>query len=183
MRILYLTQWFEPEPHNIKGLKFVRALKAAGHEVTVVTGFPNYPSGRVYPGYRVKLIQRERIEGVDVVRLALYPNHDTSSLRRSLNYLSFFLSALAYLLVRRQPFDRCYVYHPPITVGLAAAVAGLVRPLPFIIDIQDLWPDTLAATGMAGGRRLTRPVGWLCKFVYARAQAIVAQSEGIRTTL
>jgi glycosyltransferase involved in cell wall biosynthesis len=183
MRILYLTQWFEPEPHIIKGLKFVRALQAAGHQVTVVTGFPNYPSGRLYPGYRLRPIQRERIEGVDVVRLPLYPSHDSSSLRRSLNYLSFFLSALVYLLVRREAFDRAYVYHPPITVGLATAVAGLVRRLPFILDVQDLWPDTLAATGMAGGRRLTRPVGWLCAFVYRRAEAIVAQSEGIRTAL
>src|SRR5580698_11573068 len=109
MRILYLTQWFEPETHVIKGLKFVRALQAAGHEVTVVTGFPNYPSGRLYPGYRLKPIQRERIDGVDVVRLPLYPSHDTSSFRRSLNYLSFFLSALVYLLIRRRRFDLAYV--------------------------------------------------------------------------
>ena len=183
MRILYLTQWFEPEPHVIKGLRFVRALQDAGHEVTVVTGFPNYPSGRLYPGYRVKLIQRERIDGVDVVRLPLYPSHDASSLRRSLNYLSFFVSALAYLLVRRKAFDQAYVYHPPITVGLAAALAGMVRRLPFILDIQDLWPDTLAAVDMEGGRRLMRPIGWLCAFVYKRASAIVAQSEGIRATL
>jgi glycosyltransferase involved in cell wall biosynthesis len=183
MRILYLTQWFEPEPHIIKGLKFVRALQAAGHQVTVVTGFPNYPSGRLYPGYRLRSIQRERIDGVEVVRLPLYPSHDRSSVRRSLNYLSFFVSVLAWLLFRRQRFDRAYVYHPPITVGLAAALAGLVRRLPFILDVQDLWPDTLAAVGMAGGRRLARPIGWLCTFVYRRAEAIVAQSEGIRSAL
>jgi glycosyltransferase involved in cell wall biosynthesis len=183
MHILYLTQWFEPEPHMVKGLKFVRALQAAGHEVTVVTGFPNYPTGRLYPGYRLRLIQRERIEGVNVVRLPLYPSHDASSIRRSLNYLSFFLSALAYLLVRRERFDRAYVFHPPITVGLAAALAGLVRRLPFILDIQDLWPDTLAAVGMEGGRRLMGPIGWLCDFVYRRADAVVAQSEGMRAAL
>jgi glycosyltransferase involved in cell wall biosynthesis len=183
MRVLYLTQWFEPESHVIKGLKFVRALRAAGHQVTVVTGFPNYPSGRLYPGYRLQPFQRERIEDVDVIRLPLYPSHDSSSFRRSLNYLSFFLSALAYLLVRCERYDLAYVYHPPITVGLAAATAGLVRPLPFILDVQDLWPDTLAATGMAGGRRLTPLIGKLCAFVYWRAQAIVAQSEGIRQAL
>ena len=183
MRVLYLTQWFEPETHVIKGLKFVRALQAAGHEVTVVTGFPNYPSGRLHPGYKLKPIQRERIEGVDVIRLPLYPSHDNSSVRRSLNYLSFFVSALVYLLFRRERFDIAYVYHPPITVGLAAAVAGLVRRLPFILDVQDLWPDSLAATGMGGGRRLTPLIGRLCAFVYWRANAIVAQSEGIRTVL
>src|SRR4051794_32441804 len=108
MRILYLTQGFEPEPHMVKGLKFARALQAAGHQVTVVTGFPNYPQGRIYPGYRLKPIQRERIDGVNIVRLPLYPSHDTSSVRRSLTYLSFFLSVLAYLLFRRERFDRAY---------------------------------------------------------------------------
>ena len=183
MRIVYLTQWFEPESHVIKGLKFARALQAAGHTVTVVTGFPNYPSGRLYPGYRLKPIQRERIDGVDVVRLPLYPSHDASSFRRSLNYLSFFLSALIYLLVRRERFDLAYVYHPPITVGLAAALAGMVRRLPLVLDVQDLWPDSLAATGMAGGRRVAWWVGRLCALVYWRSNAIVAQSEGIHAAL
>ena len=183
MRILYLTQWFEPESHVIKGLKFARALQAAGHEVTVVTGFPNYPTGRLYPGYRLKPIQREWIEGVEVVRLPLYPSHDASAFRRSLNYLSFFLSVLTYLLVRRDRFDLAYVYHPPITVGLAAALSGLVRRLPFVLDIQDLWPDSLAATGMTGGPLLMRLVGGLCAFVHWRSSAIVAQSEGIRRML
>jgi glycosyltransferase involved in cell wall biosynthesis len=103
--------------------------------------------------------------------------------RRSLNYLSFFFSALAYLLLRRERYDVAYVYHPPITVGLAAAMAGLLRPLPFILDVQDLWPDTLGATGMAGARGLTPLIGKLCAFVYWRAQAIVAQSEGIGQAL
>jgi glycosyltransferase involved in cell wall biosynthesis len=183
MRIMYLTQWFEPEPNIVKGLAFVRALEAAGHEVTVVTGFPNYPTGRVYPGYRLRPVQRETIEGVRVERLALYPSHDASSLRRSLNYLSFFLSALVWSLLRRERFDAAYVYHPPITVGLAAAVAGLVRPLPFVLDVQDLWPDTIAATGMAGAGRLTGVLGRLCSFVYRRAAAIIVQSEGMRRVL
>jgi glycosyltransferase involved in cell wall biosynthesis len=183
VRIAYLTQWFEPEPNIVKGLAFVAALKAAGHEVTVITGFPNYPGGRIYDGYRLQPIKRETLDGACIVRLPLYPSHDRSSLRRSLNYLSFFLSLLAYLLFRRQRFDLAYVYHPPITVGLAAALAGLVRPLPFVLDVQDLWPDTLAATGMRGANRLVGPIGAFCRFVYARASAIIAQSDGMRRAL
>ena len=183
MRILYLTQWFEPEPNIVKGLRFVRALQAAGHEVTVVTGFPNYPTGRIYPGYRLRPIAHETLEGVRVTRLPLYPSHDSSSLHRSLNYLSFFLSALAYCLFRRRRFDLAYVYHPPITVGLAAALAGAVRRLPFVLDVQDLWPDTLAATGMRGAGRLSGLVGALCAFVHRAAAAIVVQSDGMRRTL
>lgn len=183
MRILYLTQWFEPEPNILKGLAFVRALEAAGHQVTVVTGFPNYPTGRLYPGYRMAWMRRETVEGVEVARLPLYPSHDASSLRRSLNFLSFFLSALAYGLLRRRRYDLAYVYHPPITVGLAAALAGWVRRLPFVLDVQDLWPDTVAATGLAGADRLVGILGGLCDFVYRRAAAVVAQSEGMREAL
>ena len=179
MRIAYVTQWFEPEPNIVKGVAFVRALEAAGHEVTVVTGFPNYPTGRLYPGYRLRLIQHEMLDGVRVVRLPLYPSHDRSSLRRSLNYLSFFVSAFVYLLLRRSKFDLAYVYHPPITVGLAAALARV----PFVLDVQDLWPDTIAATGMAGSSRLVAPVGACCRFVYRRAASIVVQSEGMKRAL
>jgi glycosyltransferase involved in cell wall biosynthesis len=124
-------------------------------------------------------IRHETADGVRIVRLPLYPSHDSSSMRRSLNYLSFFVSCFAYLLLRRSRFDLAYVYHPPITVGLAAALARM----PFVLDVQDLWPDTIAATGMAGASRLVGPLGAACRFVYRRALAIVAQSEGIRRAL
>ncbi len=182
MRIMYLTQWFDPEPNVIKGPRFVRALEAAGHEVAVVTGFPNYPTGKLYPGYRLSVLKRETIDGVRVIRLPLYPSHDSSSWRRSLNYLSFFISTVIYGLVRRRRFDVAYVYHPPITVGLAAALSGLVRPLPFVLEIQDLWPDTVAATGM-GSAGVVRLLGVACRFVYRRAAAIIVQSDGMRRTL
>jgi glycosyltransferase involved in cell wall biosynthesis len=183
MRILYLTQWFDPEPGMIKGPRFVGALEAAGHSVTVVTGFPNYPEGKLYPGYRLRPIMRETIEGVHVVRLPLYPSHDGSSLRRAANFLSFFLSALLYCLFRRARYDTAYVYHPPITVGLATALAGLIRPLPFVLEIQDLWPETVAATGMGGARLLAGLLGPVCRFVYTRSAAIIAQSTGMRDAL
>ncbi|HOQ60432.1 MAG TPA: glycosyltransferase WbuB, partial [Vicinamibacterales bacterium] len=88
MKILYLTQWFEPEP-IFKGLGFAKALAAKGHRVEVLTGFPNYPGGRILPGYRVRLRQREQMQGIPVTRVALYPSHDASAIRRSANYLSF----------------------------------------------------------------------------------------------
>src|SRR5918993_5824342 len=121
MRILMLTQWFDPEP-AFKGLLFARALRDAGHEVQVITGFPNYPGGKVYPGYRVRWRQREIVDGIPVIRVALYPSHDSSALGRVLNYVSFAASAtLAGLTTRFKP-DVAYVYHPPLTVGVAAAI-------------------------------------------------------------
>lgn len=167
----------------MKGLEFVRALERAGHEVTVVTGFPNYPTGRVYDGYRVRLFQRESIDGVNVERVPLYPSHSRSSVGRALNFLSFFLSALIHGLIRGGRSDFVYVYHPPITVGLAAALSGWVRRKAFVIEIQDLWPDMLAASGMTGTGLMARIVGPICKFVYARANAVIVQSDGMRMRL
>jgi len=183
MRILYLTQWFSPEPMLIKGTEFVRALEAAGHEVHVVTGFPNYPGGKIYPGYRVRPWQHDTIDGVSVMRLPLYPSHDGSAVGRALNYLSFFMSALIYGLVRGRNFDLVYVYHPPITVGLAAALFAPLYRKPFVIEIQDLWPDTVVASGMRGTGRIARVLGVLCDFVYRRATRIIAQSYGMRARL
>ena len=179
MRIAYVTQWFEPEPNILKGIAFVQALQRLGHEVTVITAFPNYPEGRIYDGYKLRLIRRETFNGVPVVRLPLYPSHDNSSVRRSVNFLSFFLAVSIYLVLRRTRYDIAYVYHPPITVGLAAALARM----PFILDVQDLWPDTIAATGMRGAAHLEGVISTLCNFVYRRASAIVTQSEGMRRAL
>lgn len=177
MRILYLTQWFDPEP-AFKGAAFARALVDAGNDVRVVTGFPNYPGGKLYPGYRIRPFAHETIDGVSVLRLPLWPSHDRSRIGRSLNYLSFFLSALVYCLLRVRRYDIAYVYHPPLTPALAAALAGMVHRTPFIIDIQDMWPDTVAVSGM-GNDRILAILNRLCQFVYRRAAHILCQSDGM----
>ena len=177
MRILYLTQWFEPEP-MIKGVTFARALADRGHEVEVITGFPNYPTGKLYPGYRLALFKREVIDGITVNRVPLYPSHDGSSLNRILNYFSFCASAGLYAATRAGRFDVIYAYPPP-TVGLAAAFAGGLSRTPFVLDIQDLWPDSVLTSGMAGTGRMTAILNLLCNFVYRKAAKILAQSAGI----
>ena len=88
MKILLLTQWFDPEP-TFKGLAFAKELKRQGHDVQVLTGFPNYPGGKIYDGYKLKLYQREEVDGISILRVALYPNHDSSALKRIFNYISF----------------------------------------------------------------------------------------------
>src|SRR5690606_39993986 len=97
-RVLLLTQWFDPEP-TFKGMVFARELVRQGFEVEVLTGFPNYPGGRLYPGYRIKLLQREVIDGVRITRVPLFPSHDQSAVRRALNYLSFAFSSMVYGLL------------------------------------------------------------------------------------
>lgn len=182
MRILMLTQWFEPEPF-FKGLQFARELARRSHRVEILTGFPNYPGGKLFPGYRLRAVQREVIEGIPVLRVPLYPSHDSSSFKRVTNYVSFALSAafLGGALVK--PADVMYVYHPPATVGLAAFAISRLRGIPFIYDIQDLWPDTLAATGMMPNRAVLAVVGRWCRFVYRKAAGIVVLSPGFRDKL
>jgi glycosyltransferase involved in cell wall biosynthesis len=177
VRILYLAQFFEPEP-MIKGASFVRALIAQGHEVEVVTGFPNYPIGRIYDGYRLALHKVETIEGVTVHRVPLYPSHGRSSVGRILNYMSYVISATLYGIFAARRFDVIYSYPPP-TVALAATMIGWVRRRPFVLDIQDLWPESVLKSGMAGTGRMAGLLNALCNFVYRRATRILAQSRGI----
>ena len=182
MRILYATQWFEPEP-ILKGIYFAKLLRAHGHDVRVVTGFPNYPGGTLYPGYRLKLIRRDTMDDIPIDRVPLYPSHSRSALGRMLNYVSFAVSLTVYgLFTSRRP-DVMYVYHPPLTVGLAAAVIAAVRRIPFVYAIHDLWPDTLAASGMVSNRAVLRIVGRLCHWVYARADRIIVVSPGFKRRL
>jgi lipopolysaccharide/colanic/teichoic acid biosynthesis glycosyltransferase len=182
MRILLLTQWFDPEP-TFKGLLFARELAARGHEVEVLTGFPNYPGGKVYPGYRIRPWVREQIDGIPVLRVALYPSHNNSGLHRVFNYLSFAFSAAVIGTALIKKPNVMYVYHPPITVGFAAAVIGFLRRAPFVYDIQDLWPDTVAASGMMSNSAALSLLGKFCKFVYRRARHITVLSPGFKEML
>jgi len=181
-RILLLTQWFDPEP-TFKGLVFARELVRQGFEVEVLTGFPNYPGGRVYPGYRIKWLQREVIDGVHITRVPLYPNHDQSAIKRVLNYASFAASATLYGVFMAKRASALYAYHPPLTVGVAAALIKLFRRVPVVYDIQDMWPDTLRATGMLNNTKALSVVAAVCRWVYRRMDHIVVLSPGFKRLL
>ena len=181
-RVLLLTQWFDPEP-TFKGLVFARELVHQGFEVEVLTGFPNYPGGKVYPGYRIQWLQREVIDGVQVTRVPLYPNHDQSAIKRVLNYASFAASATMYGVFMAKRADVMYAYHPPLTVGMAAALIKLFRRMPVVYDIQDMWPDTLRATGMLNNPKALDWVARVCRWVYRRMDHIVVLSPGFKRLL
>ena len=182
MKILLLTQWFDPEP-TFKGLAFAKELKRQGHEVQVLTGFPNYPSGKIYDGYKLKLYQREEIEGISILRVALYPNHDSSALRRILNYISFAFMAMLFGIFATKKADVIYAYHPPLTVGIAAIFIKLFRRTPIVYDIQDMWPDTLKATGMLNNKKILNFIGSVCKLVYRFVDHIVVLCPGFKQLL
>jgi glycosyltransferase involved in cell wall biosynthesis len=182
LKILFVTQWFDPEP-TFKGLTFAKELVRRGHQVEVLTGFPNYPGGRLYPGYSIKSRHRETMEGIPVTRVALYPSHDGSVIRRAANYGSFALTAATIGAASVGRPDVAYVYHPPATIALPAMVLKVIRRVPFVLDVQDLWPDTLAATGMVKNGAVLRAVGSFCHLAYRSASRVVVLSPGFKSRL
>ena len=181
-RVLLMTQWFDPEP-TFKGMTFARELRAQGWDVDVLTGFPNYPGGKLYAGHTLKWRKRETIDGVELTRVWLYPSHDSSKLGRIANYVSFMLSAALHGLISVRRPDVIYSYHPPLTTAIAAIVVKFFRRAPVLIDIQDLWPDTLRATGMIGNERVLRVVNAVSNWVYRRVDHIVVLSPGFKRLL
>lgn len=182
MKILLITQWFDPEP-TFKGLSFAQALRDEGNEVEVLTGFPNYPGGKVYDGYKISVYKKEIVDGITVHRAPLYPSHNSSAFKRILNYTTFAISTFLVGLVKVKNIDIIYSYHPPITTSLSALFLGFFKRVPFIIDIQDLWPDTLSATGMLRNKKALYLVSKVCDFVYRRAAKIVVLSPGFKSRL
>lgn len=180
MRILMLTQWFQPEP-MFKGLPFAKELVRRGHEVEVLTGFPNYPGGKVYDGYRVKLWQREEMTGVRVNRVALYPSHNNSGISRILNYLSFSFSCLFIgpWLVRKP--DVVYVYNL-VTLSLPASFLRWLYGCKIVYDVQDLWPESVVSSGMLPECLYGPLKRWYFK-AYQRADLVIAQSPGFKKKL
>lgn len=181
MRVLILSQYYDPEPIPKPG-ELAQELLRRGHEVSVVTGFPNYPSGILYPGFNLRLIQHAHMDGVPVTRTFEYPYHGKCALGRILNYISFMLSA-PFGLLKTGPCDVIYVWHPPLTVGIAAWIMARLRRVPFIYDVQDIWPESAILSGVLKKGILTKLLARIEKFVYGQAGHILVVAEGARENL
>ena len=181
MRILIVTQYFHPEPFRINDL--VACLSERGHEVTVLTGMPNYPEGRFYKGYNGLGPAEERFEGVRVVRVPILSRGQARNWRLALNYFSFaFFASLLGPLRCGGGHDIVFVFQPsPITVGLPALVIGGLRRLPVVLWIQDLWPDTLAAMGLEGVG--ARAAGLLAHWIHRHCDRVLVQSHAFSPSL
>lgn len=183
MKILIFSQHYPPEP-NTRLRDLTRHLAGRGHDVSVLTTFPSYPLGRVYDGYRLALYARRREFGVTVRRVFAVPYRGMSASMRMLSYGSFAVTALLLgLLPGRRP-DVMYVYHPPLTTGLAAAIYNVIARVPFVYDVQDLWPDAIVAAGLLKEDSVVyRAIRLVENFVYRRARRITVLSEGMRRNL
>jgi glycosyltransferase involved in cell wall biosynthesis len=186
MRILIISQWYEPEP-NFRTNALARSLTAKGHSVIVVTGFPNYPGGFIYPGYRIRWRQWEVRDGVRILRVPLYPSHDNSVVHRILNYLSFAFSAALLGTLLCGKIDLIWVYVPIPTSGIPALIISTLRRVPFLCEITDLWPETLFSSNIVrpvlASKILSRIIGLFNSFIYFKAAAITVISPGLKLNL
>ena len=177
MRILVVSQYFWPENFRVNDL--VSELSARGHEVTVLTGIPNYPSGDVFPEYAHSPENFAQYGPVPVVRVPMYVR-GTGSLRLMLNYVSFAVSSslVGAWRLRGKAFDVIFVFEPsPITVGLPAVLLRRLKAAPLAFWVLDLWPETLQAIGVVKAPRVLGAVGRLVSFIYKRCDLILAQSR------
>ena len=155
MKLLVWSQYFWPESFQINDV--VAALAATGHEVTVLTGKPNYPSGEIVKGYRAAGVEEDVFSGADVKRVPLIPRGPGGGLRLALNYLSFIASGYfrAPAVLQRRDFDAVFVFAPsPLLQALPALAFARRRKVPLALWVQDLWPEALAATGFVQNRVL-----------------------------
>lgn len=177
MKILVVSQYFWPETFRVN--EIVSELTTRGHEVTVLTGRPNYPEGALHPDYLADPSRFSRYAGADVLRVPLRPRCQ-GSMRLMLNYWSFvFWGALkGPWLLRGRSFDAIFVFETsPITAALPAILLKWIKRAPLSMWVLDLWPDTLQAIGMVKTERQLKAVGLLCRFIYRRCDLILGQSQ------
>jgi glycosyltransferase involved in cell wall biosynthesis len=177
VRLLVLSQYFHPENFRINDV--VEGLVERGHAVTVYTGLPNYPGGRFFPGYGMTGPLRETYKGAALHRSPLVPRGAGGGFRLALNYLSYaaFATALAPWLVRGT-FDAILVYEPsPMTIGIPARALRAMKKAPLLFWVQDLWPESLSATGAVRSRAVLGTVERLIKWIYRGCDRVLVQSE------
>ncbi len=185
MRIGILSQWYEPEtgPAAIPAL-YAREFRRAGHDVAVLTGFPNYPQGQIYSGYRQRLRLLQDIDGISITRVPLHMNHSRSSLGRALNYISFAASASTLGVGVLRNVDAIWVYNSPITVHAPLMAHSRGGAVPYFLHVQDLWPESLTESGMIPGGRIGGAIGSVAARVVRsmerRAAAIGVISPSVR---
>lgn len=184
MRILFVTPYFPPEVGAPQSRLYELAVRLVrrGHEVTVLTGFPNYPSGVIPSEYRGKRRMDEELDGIRVVRTWIYATPNRGFLKRILNHLSFMVSA-TWTGLGLGKTDVLFVESPPLFDGLAGWVLSVAKRAPMVFNVADLWPQSAVELGMVKHPFLIKVAEGIEEFIYARSARIAAVTRGIERIL
>ena len=175
MNILIVSQYYFPEQASIP-IGIATELTRRGHSVEVLTGYPNYPSGVIYTGYKMRWRLREEHGDVAVLRVPLYPNHSQSAAKRILNYASFAITSSC-ARVAAERADVIYVYATQMTAAFGPWAWSFAGGAPYVLHVVDLWPDSISASSLGSSSRAVRALTatlrpWMTN-VYRRAAAVV----------
>jgi glycosyltransferase involved in cell wall biosynthesis len=176
MRILIVSQYFWPENFKINDIAL--ALKERGHEVSVITGKPNYPSGKFSEGYTFFNKRMENWNRIKIYRTLLLPRGNSSGIKLFLNYFSFAFFASIRILFINDKFDKIFVYEPsPITVGLPGIIARYKFKAPMYFWVQDLWPESISSAGGINNKLILNIFDWITRVIYNQSFKILVQSK------
>lgn len=181
MRIRFVTLYFPPEVGAAQRRisELARCLAGLGHEVTVLTGFPNYPSGIKPPEYRGRFCMKETRDGYTIIRLPHYVAPNKGFLRRIMIHLTFALSACLYSLFMKRD-DVAYVESPPLFNGFIGLTAKWLRRVPYYFNVADLWPQTAIELGALKNTTIIAFTQWLERLFYNKADKVLAVTAGIQ---
>ena len=184
MRILFIAQCYAPEDVSAAVLitELAVDLVKRGHQVTFVTGAPNYPFGRVYPGYRNRIFQEERLDGVRIIRTWSYISPQTTFWPRILHYGTFSITAFYGGWLAGKP-DVIMSYSPPLPLGISAWLLSRIRRVPWVLQLEDLYPDAAVAIGVLRNRSMINLFSAMERFLYQRATQISLICENFRQNL
>lgn len=183
MRVLFITDNFPPEVNApaTRTFEHCKEWVKSGVEVTVITCAPNFPQGKVYRGYKNRLVSKETIEGIKVVRVWTYISPNKGKIRRSLDYMSFSLSSfLAGLFIKT---DLIVATSPQILAAVSGRALSFVKRKPWVMEVRDLWPASVALVGGINGGNLLRLLFWLEIKLYSSAKRIVVVTDSFRENI
>ena len=177
MNLLILTQYFHPEQFRINMI--AQELLKRGHQVSILTGQPNYPTGKMYSGYKAHQFKKDEWQKITIYRVPIIPRGNAKNVRLVLNYLAFMLSSSFFsFFLKKKKFDACFVFQAgPIFQDFAGVVLKKFYRVPLYLLIQDLWPESLHATGRLKVPVIEKMIRRFVGLVYRQANQILVTSH------
>ncbi len=182
MRILYLSQYFPPEAGatQTRAYEMAKAWVQLGHRVTILTEFPNHPSGIIPPTYKGKLFERSNLEGIEVIRVWVKASPIKNFRNRMLFYITYMINAvIAGIFLARGKYELLYASSPPLFVGGAAWTLSSLKRIPMVFEVRDLWPESAVALGELTNQRAVALATRLEEACYRKSIQVVVVTHGI----